>query len=270
MAEGRSQFREHAIPPPLGPFVKLIWSLEDAGDHYQKSRERILPDACVELVIRFRDPFRNYLADGTTNVQPESFVVGQMKQFLQIEPRGATGFVAVRFHARSAYPFLRSPLTEITNSVVPLKEIWNNRGDEYTERVALARGMSARVRIVEEMLLEALRENGQRDCTIERCVQLIQNATEPIVITELASTLGLSSRQLSRRFQNAIGMTPKEFVRVHRFIRAARRMRERPDSSLTQMAYECAYFDQAHFNHEFREFAGMTPGQFTVAKNVAF
>jgi len=64
-------------------------------------------------------------------------------------------------------------------------------------------------------------------------------------------------------------MTPKEFVRVNRFIRAARRIREHPDSSLTGTAYECAYFDQAHFNHEFREFAGMTPGQFTVAKNVA-
>src|SRR5882724_6955235 len=155
MSESPSQFREHASPPLLCPFVKSIWSLEDADTHYEKSRERILPDACVELVIHFRDPFRNYFADGTTNLQPQSFVVGQMKRFLEIEPSGASGFVAVRFHARGAYLFLRSPLTEITNSVVPLKEIWNSRANEYTERVALARGMSARVRIVEDMLLQA-------------------------------------------------------------------------------------------------------------------
>jgi AraC-like DNA-binding protein len=269
MTESRSQFREYAIPSALKPFVKLIWSLEDPANHYRKSRERILPDACVELVIHFRDPFRNYFGDGTTNLQPASFVVGQMKRFLEIEPCGTSGFVAVRFHARGAYLFLRPPLTGITNSVVPLKELWNKRADEYTERVALARGMSQRLRIVEQMLLEALRENDRRDCAVERCVQLIQDVTEPIAVTELASTVGLSSRHLDRRFQNAVGMTPKEFFRANRFIRAARLLREHANASFTETAYDCAYFDQAHFNHDFREFAGMTPGQFMIAKNVA-
>jgi AraC-like DNA-binding protein len=269
MSENWSEFHEYAICPLLRPFLKSIWSLEDTCSRGEKSRERILPDGCVELVIHFRDPFLNYFANGTMNLQPESFVVGQMKRFLEIEPREASGFVAVRFHARGAYMFLPAPLTEIADSVVPLREIWNSRADEYTERVVLARGMSARVRIVEEMLLKALRENGRQDCVVERCVQLIQNATEPIAATELASTLGLSSRQLGRRFQNAVGMTPKEFLRVNRFIRAARRLRGRTDASLTETAYDCAYFDQAHFNHDFREFAGMTPSQFIMAKNVA-
>jgi hypothetical protein len=180
MSESPSQFREYRILPLLCPFVKSIWSFEGEDTHHERTRERILPDACVELVIHFRHPFRNDFADGTTNLQPESFVVGQMKRFLEIERSGISGFVAVRFHARGAYLFLRSPLTEITNSVVPLKEIWNSRANEYGERVALARGMAPRVQIVEEMLLEALREKDRRDCAIERGVQLIQNATQPI------------------------------------------------------------------------------------------
>jgi AraC-like DNA-binding protein len=269
MSDNRSPFREYAIPQPLSPFVKSIWSFQGRDPILEKSRERILPDACVELVIHFRHPFRNYFADGTTNLQPESFVVGQMKRFMEIEPCEASGFVAVRFHARGAYLFFPQPLTEFTNFVVPLAEIWKNRADEYTERVALARGMSARVRIVEELLLEALRENGRRDCAVEHCVQLIQTIKEPIAVRELASTIGLSTRELARRFQSVVGMTPKEFLRVNRFIRAARRLRKRTDPSLTETAYECAYFDQAHFNHEFRAFAGMTPGQFMVTKNVA-
>lgn len=241
----------------------------EATHTHKAVRERILPDGCVELVMHFRDPFRNRFFDGTTNLQPQSFVVGQMKHFLEIEPIGPAGFVAVRFRARGAYLFFKPPLTEITDSVVPLCEVWNDRANEYTERVALARGMAARVQIVEQMLLEALRANGRRDSAMERCIRLIQNATEPLVVTELASMLGLSSRQLARRFQTAVGMTPKEFMRVNRFIRAARRLRMRDDSSFTETAYACAYFDQAHFNHEFREFAGMTPREFVGAKNVA-
>jgi AraC-like DNA-binding protein len=119
------------------------------------------------------------------------------------------------------------------------------------------------------MLLEALRVNRRCDGAVERCLELIQTAPEPITIRELGSTIGLSSRQLARRFQNTVGLTPKEFVRVNRFIRAARRLRANDDHTFTETAHECGYFDQAHFNHDFREFAGMTPGEFIVANNVA-
>ena len=268
MSADSGEFREYSISPVLAPFLESIWSMEAARAH-QVPRERILPDGCVELVMHFQDPFRNHFFDNTTNLQPKSFVVGQMKHFLEIEPVGATGFIAVRFRAHGAYLFFKTPLTDITDSVVPLREVWNDRANECTERLALARGMAERVQIVEHMLLEALHANGRRDHAVERCVHLIQNATEPLMVTKLASMVGLSSRQLARRFQTAVGMTVKEFARVNRFIRAARRLRMQDDSSLTETAYACAYFDQAHFNHEFREFAGITPREFVAAMAVA-
>ena len=35
-----------------------------------------------------------------------------------------------------------------------------------------------------------------------------------------------------------------------------------PETDLTQLAYQCGYFDQAHFNKEFKAFAGMTPSEY--------
>ena len=34
--------------------------------------------------------------------------------------------------------------------------------------------------------------------------------------------------------------------------------------NLTQTAMDCGYFDQAHFNHEFRHFTGLTPGELST------
>ena len=130
--------------------------------------------------------------------------------------------------------------------------------------------MSARVRIVEKALLASLRENGRSDRMVDRCLQLIETNAGQSSVAQLASEIGASGRQLTRRFQNAVGVSPKEFSRVSRFLYVLRCLRERKHQTLTETALVCGYFDQAHFNHEFREFAGMTPGELFTFPNVAF
>jgi transcriptional regulator GlxA family with amidase domain len=138
------------------------------------------------------------------------------------------------------------------------------------DRIASACGMAARIQIVEETLLASLRENGRHDGMVDRCLQLIETGAGQSTVGQLASDIGTSCRQLSRRFQNAVGISPKEFSRVSRFLHALRCLRERKQQTLTEIAVMCGYFDQAHFNHEFREFAGMTPAELFTFPNVAF
>jgi AraC-like DNA-binding protein len=35
-----------------------------------------------------------------------------------------------------------------------------------------------------------------------------------------------------------------------------------PNADLTQLAYECGYYDQAHFIKDFKAFAGTTPTEY--------
>ena len=112
------RFREYPFHPTLAPFVKCIWSMESDRPIYEAPRERILPDSCVELVVHFGDPFRSHFANGASDLQPRSFVAGQMKNFLEIEPAGRMGLIAVRFHARGAYLFLPAPLSAVAAALV--------------------------------------------------------------------------------------------------------------------------------------------------------
>src|SRR5437899_1517127 len=59
----------------------------------------------------------------------------------------------------------------------------------------------------------ACAKNGRYDRMVDRCLQLIETGCGQSSIAELASEIGASSRQLTRRFQNAVGMSPKEFSR---------------------------------------------------------
>src|SRR5262245_30200081 len=107
------RIREYPVHPALQRYVKCIWSLESDGPIRDAMRERILPDSCVELVFHFHDPFWSHFASGESALQPRSFVVGQMRRFLEIEPHGRAGFVAVRFLAQGAYLFFHRPLSEV-------------------------------------------------------------------------------------------------------------------------------------------------------------
>lgn len=270
MAPADLKYREHPVHPALAPFVKVLWSLESERPIHNAPRERILPDGCVEFVIHYRDPLRTYHGHAPGSVQPRALVVGQMRQFLELEPAGRVGFVAVRFHVRGAYRFFRGPLSDAAGRDANLEDLWGNTARELADRIAEARGMAARLRLVDAALLDSVRANARRDAAVDRCLHLIEQADGRLNIRELAPEIGLSQRHLSRRFQEAVGTSPKEFARTRRFLLAVRTLGSGRCRMLTDTAHACGYFDQAHFNHEFRELAGMTPGQFFSFPNRSF
>jgi len=262
--------REYPVHPRLQPYVKCLWSLESDGPIPGSGRERILPDSCVELVFHFHDPYRSYFADGGTAVQPRGFVVGQMDRFLEIEPAGRAGFVAVRFFARGAYLFFHRPLREVAAGVVDVEDLWGRKAREWTERITLAKDMPARVGFVERALLELLSRNGRTEPAVDRALELIQASKGQLRVRALAADVGVSCRHLTRLFQRTVGLGPKEFGRITRFLNALEVLGRAGRRSLADVALDCGYFDQAHFNHEFRDLAGMSPSELSTFPNVSY
>lgn len=79
-------------------------------------------------------------------------------------------------------------------------------------------------------------------------------------IEELSRSLGISSRQLRRRFSAAVGYSPKVFQSIMRFQRllylAAHTRCSRP---LVELAFETGYADQAHMSREVQRLSGNSP-----------
>ena len=73
----------------------------------------------------------------------------------------------------------------------------------------------------------------------------------------LADELGLSERQLRRRFHAAAGYGPKTLQRVLRF----RRFLAGPRDDLARAALEAGYADQPHLAREVAKLAGTTPSR---------
>jgi methylphosphotriester-DNA--protein-cysteine methyltransferase len=80
-------------------------------------------------------------------------------------------------------------------------------------------------------------------------------------IREVVSESGYSHRRFIELFYESVGLTPKLYCRVRRFVKVLSRLGREPQASLAGPAIAAGYSGQAHFNREFLEFAGVTPGR---------
>ena len=224
--------------------------------------QRIVPDGCMEMIFNDGDLYCQILKDGTPLQQPRSFVFGQISLPLDIEPTGATGIFAVRFHPDGFAPFTSHSLGSLDNRAVPLSELYGDAGVELEKNVLAVSGTTERIAIVESFLLNRLNSPEATDALSKSSVEILLRTKGQVTIDELAGQLNTNRRQLERRFSSAIGLSPKQLSKIIRLQATLRLMEQKQFPSLTSLAHESGYFDQAHFIKDFREFTGMTPRQF--------
>ena len=194
----------------------------------------------------------------------------QMKSFLKIQSHGKTGLIAVRLSALGAYHFLGIPMKEIVNAETGSRNLWRDIASEIEEKVFFAQNTQQRSQIIQHYLQLQLSRNGYIHKGIEFCVNQIRQTKGQISVDALADKVGISNRQLVRRFNKCIGLSPKEFIRITKFISSLDRMNFAKNQSLTEIAVDSGYYDQAHFIHDFKEFSGMTPTDYMASSNVVY
>ena len=109
---------------------------------------------------------------------------------------------------------------------------------------------------------EAIVTRHAHDTTVRRAMLLIeQKLVEPDSIAAISASLGISTRQLQRRFAQDIGMTPTEY-RLRLRLERAKWLVQSTDISLTDIGIECGFGDCSHFSRVFARRFRMGPSRF--------
>ncbi|MES2679503.1 MAG: helix-turn-helix domain-containing protein [Bacteroidota bacterium] len=245
----------------LSAFIKCYWSLDGPAE-LAPVKQRIVPDGCMEMIFHYGDQYKQYLKNGNSIVQPKCFVFGQITSPLEIEPTGITGIFAVRFNPDGLTPLTTKPLTEMENRAVPLKELFGEDGIALEKKILKAKKNEDRITIVKSFLLKRLITTDSIDRITKESIDIITHLKGQLSVDELTEHVKINRRQLERRFSSAIGLSPKQLSKIIRLQATLKMLANKQFTSLTAIAYEGDYYDQAHFIKDFKEFTGMSPKKF--------
>lgn len=100
-----------------------------------------------------------------------------------------------------------------------------------------------------------------KDTVVRKAMLLIeQQMHAPIPIEQLCEPLGIGRRQLERRFQQDVGLSPAEY-RTQLRIERARWLLQNTDLEVTEVSFECGFQDCASFSRFVRKELQMSPRQ---------
>jgi len=195
-----------------------------------------------------------------------SFVAAPHSRHAIVESGGEQHGVELRLTPIGAHMLLGVPMHELADRVTPIEDVLGRAGAELPERLATAPRWADRFAVLDDLLGRRLAAARAPAAGVEHAWWRLVSSHGATPVECLAEEVGWSRRHLLARFREHTGLPPKVFARILRFQRAARLMAAPGGPSLCEIALDCGYYDQAHLNRDFREFAGRTPTELMAAR----
>lgn len=261
-------FLSRAPMPPLDAVVESIWIVESAETGPLRL-ERTLPTGAAQLIVNLReDETRRYdLARGLRCETASGVILaGPMSRFSVIDTREQEWVAGVAFKPGGTAAFMRVPSSAARDLDVDLVDLWpRDLAASLREQMLEAPTADARLDQLESALRRAWQGHAVHDA-VTYAVGTFTAQPAAASVSRVMARIGLSQRQFIARFTATVGLTPKRFCRVLRFQRAIALAHAGGRVDWLSVALDCGYYDQSHLIHDFREFSGLAPTEYTAAR----
>ena len=250
----------------LRPFVESLWASDETNQSKcaLPSREHVLPTGLMHLVFRLgSEPLRLFrdAEDTTGRAVADALVGGARASFYIRESSGALYSVGAQLRPGAAQALFDVPAGELAEQHTPLQDLWGQSVTSIRDRLSERDSPDARLDDLEAVLAARLPVIHGLHPAVAGALEEFSRTSN---VQDVVRQSGYSHRTFISLFVQSVGLTPKRYCRVLRFRRALQRVSAGP-TSLIDLAGAAGYSDQAHFTREFREFAGVTPGEYRRA-----
>jgi AraC-like DNA-binding protein len=253
----------------LKNYIEKLWVFESNGRAPSSDMKLIVPNGCIKLVI----PFRNGLS-GTINnwhhLSNENSItligMTDVPSIVDVQANAPSGTIGLQFSPMGAYRFFQISQSEIRNQIHPLADVLGKIAKELEEQISNEESIKEKIILLQQFLLKQLvRQNS--DDILDFCIQKIALTKGRVTIKELEKETGFSSRWLNIKFQEKVGISPKNLSSIIRFQQFYKSWAKCSESNFFKNEFYDYYYDQSHFIKDFKRFTGVPPAKFKLVEN---
>jgi len=249
------RYQEHAPGPALAALVRCYWTVNGVAPQ-ERRPNRVMPDGCMDVIFDLRPQSERRV-----------YVVGAMLESAVFQHSGTIDFLGVRFVPGAVTLFLDLEADALTARTHTGTDFWPEAGALHDALGEIPPAL--RLPMLEAFLVRQLNER-RRDELALRAMGIIERSRGLLTVGAIRESLGVTERTLQRSFNYAVGLTPKQAIRVARFRHAVALLAGREPPSLARLSVLTGYVDQPHFTRDFHALAGLTPGAYAAERLVGF
>jgi AraC-like DNA-binding protein len=189
---------------------------------------------------------------------------------VHVDARGRSQCVQCNLTPLGAVRLLGMPLEALANRTVPMHTVLGQFGDELVARLHEARSWDERFAVIERGWRARLARAAAIPAVVAQAWHALETSGGNASIEGLARDLACSRKRLAREFRAHIGLSPKLMGRILRFGRVVDQLHASGGRRLSEVAHACGYYDHAHFDRDFQDFAGCSPSAYLALRDPDF
>ena len=148
------------------------------------------------------------------------------------------------------------------NAVVDLEAFVGPSAAKLREELLSAGSPEDRFALLEQFVRSRLGGSEAPSDLVRRAVRAIEEAHGNLQVSSIHAGLNVSRKHLWMLFAREMGMSPKAYARIQRFVWTLARLRESESVDWVRLANDAGYSDQSHLAREFRRIADASPTEF--------
>lgn len=250
-------YRETLPSPALQPYINCFWAI--SSPRPVTIHDLTLPDGCQEISFNINSTVLRSNGDDYS-ANPRAELIGQMTSPYRIIASGSNTYFGVKFYPHTFSAFTDESNDNLRDQSIDLGELLARDFSAVIDSVFEEPDFERFVTAMENYFLQYLAsaDSPSRSYSVvARAVNILFQEKERTRLNELHQRLGIGRRALQIMFQRHVGLSPKQLLKILRFQTTLQYL-QNPKIPLTDIAYRCGYYDQAHFAHDFKALAGIS------------
>jgi AraC-like DNA-binding protein len=249
-----ARIERYPAPSRTAEFVYGYWTLDVDTPPATIS---VVADGLVDLTFDLDDPTQSWVTGPAS--APATFT----------HTRG-THLLGVSLYPDAARRVLATGLRSISPHCQPLSTLLGgDAADTVATLVTNASSTESRLEVIDGFLSARL-TGGTTDDRVRAALDTIRASRGGARIDDVSRRAHTTPRQLTRLFNEWIGLSPKQFARVTRAQAALNRMKDTGDRTLADIASELNFSDHAHLSREILALTGINPREFYESTSETF